>query len=174
MGESEGPGPLVVCDAGPLIHLDEIACLDLLSGFAAVWVPGAVWEEVESHRPSALAGGVVQLQRVPVPPAPSPELQALARLLTLHRGEVEALAVAAEHPGSLLLTDDTAARLAANSLKLRAHGTLGVLLRALRRGQRTKQEVLDTLRALPTASTLHLKRSLLDQVVRQVEEWPRP
>jgi hypothetical protein len=26
----------VVCDAGPLIHLDEIDCLDLLSDFAEV------------------------------------------------------------------------------------------------------------------------------------------
>ena len=84
------------------------------------------------------------------------------------------MALAVNHPGSLLLTDDTAARLAANSLKLQAHGTLGILLRALRRGQRTRQEVLDTLRALPTASTLHLKRSLLDQVVRDVENWSRP
>ena len=29
------PRPLVVCDAGPLIHLDEIGCLDLLTDFSA-------------------------------------------------------------------------------------------------------------------------------------------
>ena len=42
----------------------------------------------------------------------SAELEALSRLLALHRGELEALQVAEAHPGCLLLTDDTAARLA--------------------------------------------------------------
>jgi hypothetical protein len=42
--------PLVVCDAGPLIHLDESGCLDLLSDFSEVLVPEAVWREVRQHR----------------------------------------------------------------------------------------------------------------------------
>lgn len=37
--------PLVVCDAGPLIHLDEVGALDLLEDFAEVLVPEAVWAE---------------------------------------------------------------------------------------------------------------------------------
>ena len=45
----QGP-PLVVCDAGPLIHLDELEALDLLADFAEVLVPDAVWREVE-HSP---------------------------------------------------------------------------------------------------------------------------
>ena len=168
---SEGPGPIVVCDAGPLIHLDELTCLDLLADFPAVLVPAAVWEEVERHRPTALVAAGVQLHRVQAPTAASPEVQALARLLALHRGEIEALTVAAANPGSLLLTDDTAARLAATSLRMTAHGTLGLLLRGLRRGRRTKEQLMTTLRELPSASTLHLKRSLLDEVLRQVDEW---
>jgi predicted nucleic acid-binding protein len=39
----------VVCDAGPLIHLDEVDSLDLLADFAEVLVPDAVWREVEQH-----------------------------------------------------------------------------------------------------------------------------
>ena len=35
-----------VCDAGPLIHLDELDSLDLLADFR-VWVPNAAWQEVE-------------------------------------------------------------------------------------------------------------------------------
>src|SRR5438270_251796 len=33
----------LVSDAGPLIHLDELGCLDLLQDFAEVLVPDAVW-----------------------------------------------------------------------------------------------------------------------------------
>jgi predicted nucleic acid-binding protein len=89
-------------------------------------------------------------------------------VLSLHSGEWEALRLNLEHPG-LLLTDDTAARLAATSLGIRAHGTIGILIRAIRRNQRTKPQVLALLRSLPASSTLYLKRSLLDTVIREVE-----
>ena len=103
--------------------------------------------------------------RDPQPPA----LEALAQVLSLHTGEWEALRVALEHLPGLLLTDDTAARLAAGNLGIATHGTIGILVRAIRRRQRTKPEVLAVLRALPAQSTLHLKRSLLDAVIHEVE-----
>jgi predicted nucleic acid-binding protein len=77
--------------------------------------------------------------------------------------------VALEHRPGLLLTDDTAARLAAGNLGIMTHGTIGILVRAIRRQQRTKSEILDVLRLLPDQSTLHLKRSLLETVIQQVE-----
>ena len=57
---------VVVCDAGPLIHLDELGCLALLSDFARVLVPALVWEEVARHRPSALTGSNVALEQLAV------------------------------------------------------------------------------------------------------------
>jgi predicted nucleic acid-binding protein len=77
--------------------------------------------------------------------------------------------VALEHRPGLLLTDDTAARLAAGNLGIVTHGTIGILVRAIRRKQRTKPEILDVLRTLPAQSTLHLKRSLLASVIEEVE-----
>jgi len=100
----------------------------------------------------------------------SPELISMYRLLSLHAGEVQALQIAQEMDADLLLTDDTAARLAARNLRVAVHGTLGILLRAIRRGQRTPKEILNVLHILPVRSTLHIKRNLLDQVIRQVEE----
>jgi hypothetical protein len=50
--------PLVVCDAGPLIHLDELGSLDLLADFPDVLVPDAVWREVNLHRPGVLTSPV--------------------------------------------------------------------------------------------------------------------
>lgn len=149
MGETEHGPSLVVCDAGPLIHLDEVGCLDLLSDLPDVLVPVAVWREVRRHRPDALAQSVVTLRQVSPSQPVSPALGAMARLLALHAGEMEALRVALEHHPALLLTDDTAARLAARNLSIRAHGTLGILLRAIRRGQRSKAAVLGVLRELP-------------------------
>jgi hypothetical protein len=38
--------PVVIADAGPIIHLDELGCLDLLADFGSIIVPEAVWLEV--------------------------------------------------------------------------------------------------------------------------------
>jgi hypothetical protein len=49
-------GSVAICDAGPLIHLDELGCLQLLDEFS-VWVPDAVRREVSYHRPALLFAG---------------------------------------------------------------------------------------------------------------------
>jgi predicted nucleic acid-binding protein len=134
-----------------------------------VLVPEAVWAEVARHRPGALTAATVRLERIATGGSVSPELESLSRALLLHAGERAALQVAQERAGSWLLTDDTAARLAARSLSITAHGTIGILLRAIRRQQRTKAEVLGVLRALPDVSTLHLGRSFLNEIVREME-----
>ena len=169
MGTTDQGPPLVVCDAGPLIHLDELDALGLLADFAEVLVPDAVWREVKRHRPRALTHPGVTYQRITPMMAVPPELEALAQVFSLHTGEWEALRVALEHRPGLLLTDDTAARLAAGNLRIGTHGTIGILVRAIRRRQRTKEEILAALRSIPTRSTLHLKRSLLESVISEVE-----
>lgn len=167
---TDAPTLLVVCDAGPLIHLDQLDCLDLLADFSRLVIPDVVWREVGHHRPTALDQKKVLLERLKPREEPSAELMAAQRLLVLHAGEAQALQVAQELEADLLLTDDTAARLAARTLQVSAHGTLGVMLRAIRRGQRTPDEVLNLLRELPVRSTMHVKRELLHEIIRQVEE----
>jgi len=133
-------GNIAVADAVPLIHLDELGVLDLLSDFAEVWIPQAVVRELERHRPAALRNEKVPWVRRDLPT--TERLAALASVYTLHAGEQAALALCMAHPEALLLTDDTAARLAAQTLALRAHGTLRLLIRAERRGQLRRLEVL--------------------------------
>ena len=166
---STEPGRVVICDAGPLIHLDELDSLDLLSGYSSILIPETVWAEVAFHRPEALVNAPAEAERMPVEVSASKDFETLMRSLPLHRGEQEALSLMREHPEALLLTDDAAARLAGKLLGYRVHGTLGVLLRSIRRGERTREAVLTLLRQLPERSTLHLKRSLLDEVIAEVD-----
>src|SRR5437016_13644880 len=93
---NDAPALLVVCDAGPLIHLDQLDCLDLLTDFSRVVVPDAVWLEVEQHRPSTLNQESVAFVRLKPKEEPSPELISMYRLLALHAGEVQALQIAQE------------------------------------------------------------------------------
>ena len=168
MGKTENEPPLVVCDAGPLIHLDELGALELLPIFPQFWCPRQCGLKLRSTvRPRFptlvyLCSASHRKKKVP------PELDALNAIFSLHIGEWEALRVALEYQSSLLLTDDTAARMAAGSLRIAAHGTVGILVRSIRRGQRTKAEVISILESIPTRSTLHLKRSLLDRVIAEV------
>ena len=160
--------PVVVADAGPIIHLDELGCLDVMMDFEKVYVPDAVWQEVLIHRPRAMSAFSALFVRQS-PAKISPLVTALTPLYTLHSGEQEALHLCVEFGDSLLLTDDTAARLAAKGLGIAAHGTLGLLVRAIRRQSRSKTEVLALLLEIPTQTTLHIRPSLLAEVIAQVE-----
>jgi predicted nucleic acid-binding protein len=162
------PASKIIADAGPLIHLDELDCLDLLGDFAAILVPDQVWKEVHRHRPQALRGDRCRLERLPVGLA-DPELEAVFKAFALDAGERGALACFPAHPGAVLLTDDAAARLAAKVLGFKVHGSIGILLRAIRRGQRTRSEVVTLLRELPMRSTLHIQAGLLGDIITQVE-----
>ncbi|MES1244354.1 MAG: DNA-binding protein [Acidobacteriota bacterium] len=164
------PHVIAVADAGPLIHLDELDSLDLLADFASVLVPDAVWNEVQRHRPRALDGSRCRLERQAGTSPQEPDLAAMFRALSLDLGEREALACVRDHPGAILLTDDAAARLAARALQVPVHGSIGILLRAIRRRQRTREEVLDLLRSIPVRSTLHIRPSLLHEIIGEVEK----
>jgi len=162
---------LVVADSGPLIHLDELNALDVLSDFNAVLVPNAVWLEVEHHRPQALKNKKIKLIRQTTPPVVE-QIRAMATLYALHQGEREALTLCLTNNIKLLITDDTAARLAAKSLNIAAHGTIGLLIRSVRQELRSTSEVLTLLTAIPQKSTLHIRPSLLNDVIARLKtEW---
>ncbi len=76
-------------------------------------------------------------------------------------------------PDAWLLTDDdAAARLAAKALNIRAHGSLGLLIRAIRRQQLSKNQVINLLQQIPTQSSLPIRPSLLAKVIAQVTAAP--
>jgi len=163
------PWPVAICDAGPLIHLAEIGCLDLLQDFQALLIPEQVREEVARHRPDALVASGLPVRFVPIEVSRDPNFKALVKAFSLDAGEQAALSLMDQMPNALLLTDDAAARLAAKALGFRSQGSLGVLLRAMRLGRRTKTAVLATLREIPSRSTLHIRASLLNDVIEEIE-----
>lgn len=167
MGKIESSS-VVVCDAGPLIHLDEVGCLDILSDFTRILISEVVWQEVLRHRPAISLPTALPYEHIHSVSSLSERLMALSQLFNLHRGELEALQLCLDVDNRVLLTDDTAARLAARQLGLSAHGTIGMLLRAIRRAQRSREHVLAVLQSLPTHSTLHLKQDLLEEVIAAV------
>jgi predicted nucleic acid-binding protein len=164
------PAPTVICDAGPLIHLDELGCLLILDDFASILIPDQVHQEVTRHRAAALAKPSRHFQSINVTISSEPAFQSLVKSLSLDIGEQAALSLLQQNPQAMFLTDDAAARLAATTIGYRVHGTIGILIRAIRRHQLTKDEVISLLRQLPTQSTLHIRPSLLQEIITRLED----
>ena len=164
------PHGSVVCDAGPIIHLDELGCLDLMKDFHDVLVPEHVREEVLKHRNVQFEGSEINWIRISHRCRVEEPVRTMCRMFSLDAGEVACLEILSKEPGLIFLTDDAAARLVSIRLGFTVHGTIGVLVRAIRRNLMETKEVLDALTRLPQVSTLHIKSSLLEEVISRVRE----
>ncbi len=158
-----------VCDAGPIIHLDELQVLHLLSDFDRVLVPAQVWLEVKKHRADALNHSGIKFEKVIVENPPSGVLSGMSKAFGLDAGEIEALSVAQRSRNCILFTDDAAARLVASQMGLKVHGTIGLIVRAIRRKRLSAGEVADILASVPQKSTLYIKPALLHKIIQDIK-----
>jgi predicted nucleic acid-binding protein len=97
------PNISAICDAGPVIHLDELNCLELLCDFQEIILADAVWEEVKHHRPDALKKPDIHFMRVPQEYPEGELLRTMCRIFSLEAGEIEALAIIEKKPDALFL-----------------------------------------------------------------------
>lgn len=123
-----------VVNASPLILLGKIGRVALLGELSdELIVPGVVAHEVGAKPDGErIVSEIASLvgTRIEEDITTSPEIAAW----NLGRGESQVLALAATHPGSRAVLDDLEARRCAQSLGLSLIGTLGVVLRAKRKG----------------------------------------
>jgi len=159
----------IVCDAGPIIHLDEISCLDLLDDFRKILLPFSVADEIEKHRPFALKADL-PFSVLRGHNSADERFLGMCRIFFLDIGETEALTVMESHPEAVFLTDDASARMVAGYMGFKVHGTIGVILRSIRRGQKSPEEVLSILSIIPSRSTLFIKSSLLEEITLSVRK----
>jgi len=167
------PAVQVICDAGPIIHLDELNCLDLLNDFYQILLPDTVWREIRQHRPSALEIADLPFVHSPGKIPTDEPLHTMCRIFSLDAGESEALSLMENYPRAVFLTDDAAARLVAEQMGYRVHGTVGIIVRAIRRGQKEPEEVLNILGDIPSKSTLYIRPSLLEEVKLRIKDQAR-
>lgn len=159
----------MLCDSGPIIHLDELNCLHLLGDFQEALIPDAVQKEVKRSRPLSLSKLNVPFVFSPGNVPNDTRLLTLCNIFSLDAGEMEALSLMEKNPEAIFLTDDASARMVAEQMGFRVHGTIGILVRSIRRGQMEAKEVLDVLKEIPFKTTLHIKHSLLDEIVMKIK-----
>lgn len=161
--------PVAVVDAGPFIHLDELGELGLLNGFGGLQTTRQVWTEVLRHRPSVEVSLLPQLViRDIAQDAGRPEDETEETVFGLGEGEVSVLSLMGVTRNAVFLCDDAAARFVAGRRGFRVHGTVGVIIRSMRCAIHSQSEVMAILCGIPEKSSLHIRASLLDSVIKQV------
>jgi predicted nucleic acid-binding protein len=117
-----------ISNTSPLLYLYRIGIIDWLSKlFDEVWIPTAVWEELNEGRRKGhevpKPGDYAWLSVVDPKAMPSEWLS-----LDLGPGELAAMALALENPLHVILLDDLLARRTAQAAGLIVWGSLKVLL----------------------------------------------
>lgn len=153
-----------ILDAGPLIHLDQLSAIPLLKAMGTLFCPAIVAREAEFHRPGVLSRADF-IQVVDGPAVPSATMPAE---LPLHAGELAGLAWAEKFGADIFLSDDMAARTAAERMGLEVCGSIGVILRAVDEGHIGAEAASDLLRQIPENTTLHISAVLLASAVEKL------
>lgn len=139
---------IIVCDAGPIIHLYEAQCLHLLNKTGDLFLPRRVQLEVQNttHLDTQWP---LWLHVVDLSPKEQNEAGAWRTAGGLHAGEAEAVVLSKQKNSDWFLTDDAATRLFVSMLGIEVHGSLGVILwNAAKRNinREETEEALDNLR----------------------------
>lgn len=124
----------VISDTSPIQYLYQAECLDLLPQlYGSLTVPHGVAQEIAIGREQGISlPDLSELAWLRLQAAPA--LPALLQTADLGLGEREVLALAADRPTARVLLDERLARHFAKRLEIPYTGTLGVLLRAKKKG----------------------------------------
>ncbi|MBI4536433.1 MAG: DUF3368 domain-containing protein [candidate division NC10 bacterium] len=143
------PDRLVVANTSPLYYLHQVGQLEVLRAlYGRIAIPLAVQEELAvGGRVGLSVPDTSQMGWIDIMPVRSREL--IPIIIDLGPGEAEVVALGLEKPGSLLILDDQLGRRVAHLNALTCTGTMGVLVRAKRRGH--LKEIAATVRQLRAA-----------------------
>jgi uncharacterized protein len=151
----------VISNSTPLIALAKINKLTLLREyFGEIHIPEEVYDEVV-RRGSNMAGSAeVASCKWIVRSQVANRLAVEALCISLDKGEAEAIVLASEKKG-LLIIDDGEGRKAARQLGLKITGTIGVLVLASNDGRLDLKNALDELKTVG----FHLSNKEYDRIL---------
>lgn len=157
---------IIICDAGPVIHLQEAGYLDMLKTIGSISITKAVYQkivanvEINNEWPKWIK--ITTLSN-----AKRKEAEILTKVADLHKGEAESFILAKQIDADMLLTDDTAARFYAKLINLEAHGSLGVIIWNVSNGYMTKSEGIKAIEAL-SHSSLWISDKILQEAITAI------
>ncbi len=148
----------IVCDAAPLLSLQEADLLEILPLAGRISIPPAVETELQTLDPIPEWVEVVSLDA-----SFAHEALTWIRSGILDPGESEAMALVRQLDADWLLTDDAAARLVAQREEIEVHGSLGLVLWAAAAGHFNLEGAQSAVDAL-SRSSLWVSTRVLEEV----------
>lgn len=115
---------IIVCDAGPILHLAEVKSIELILNMGDIYIPHAVQMELMQYKLNLPN----QFQILNLTRTEETEANTITQNGKIHRGEAEAIILVKRISADYLLTDDATARLYAEINKINVHGSLGIVL----------------------------------------------
>ena len=169
-------GPVVLCNAGPLIILGKLNRLELLAGlYGKIQIPHTVYDEVVTCGLAKGASDALTIRLFwqhhewPVVEVSPAVLSTYTPPVILHPGErgVLALAQTMKHP--LVLLDDEVARSEARRLNLRVRDTLGILTQGYREQMLTLAQTELLIREISVRRDIWIGAKLCEQVLASLK-----
>jgi len=162
----------VVADTGPLIHLSEIGCINLLKNFQMIHVPESVHGEYYKHKKEN-DPDFFELKNIKitiVQPEKVSDFIEKHGLSNLHSGERDCLYLCQDLSIDTILTDDLAVRDAAKKLDITPVGSLGIVARLYKEGYISLNQAETFLLDLYQTSSLYVTKTLVDLVIEQLRK----
>ncbi|RJR41176.1 MAG: hypothetical protein C4576_18430 [Desulfobacteraceae bacterium] len=159
---------VIVCDAGPIIHLGEAGCLDLLKPAGNLSLPQRVAIEVRSAIPTSDPWPAF-IQIVELEPHEKRQVEMWQTAGDLHAGEAEALVLARRMKADWFLTDDATTRLFVSLVGFEVHGSLGIILWNAAKGNLNRNEAESALKRLE-ATSLWLSNKIRREAWQALDE----
>ncbi len=158
----------VIVNSTPLIILCNIGKLEILKElYGAIMIPQAVYAEVTAKKDSAcqqiVSADWIHVEQI------QDQSDKMMYKSRLHEGEVEVMILAQESKKvDLVVIDDNAAKKTAKYLGLPVTGTMGVLLKAKKRG--VVKEIRPILESMKERG-FYISGEIERLVLEQAEEW---
>lgn len=155
---------LAVADTGPLIHLNEIDSLPLLNAVDELHLTQTVYDELEAGgTPSGFDDLEYSVHAVGSGHEREADESQNGRYPELDAGERTALTLCQQFDDPVLLTDDLAARDAAEQEGLEVHGSIGVIALASSRGLIEPNTAADCMRSLQAETSLFVSDAVVER-----------
>ena len=150
---------VAVADTGPIIHLAEIHSLALLSLVDRLFVPEAVYGELEV---GGIPQGIDDVDYVVVNVGAE-------RIEDLGPGESAALTFAMRQD-AVLLPDDLEARERADERGVEVHGSIGIIALGYARGRLDREDAASLMRSLQRETSLFVTDAVVERGIEMLDE----
>ena len=158
----------IVCDTGPILHLQEAGLLELLKKTGDIYIPKVVdielkelYPQWENKRPDWLVVESLSAEE-------TLQAELLSASGLLDSGEAAAIILSKRINAAWFLTDDTEARIFATLSGIEVHGSLGIVLWSAAVGHLVYDEAKSALDKLSKTS-LWISKAILSQAYEALD-----